>query len=245
MKYSTKYESENMARAKGMSLNVSFKQSVEVCRMIRNKKYSAAATLLQNVQEMKEPVAYRKFNRGGVGHRKGLIGPGRFPIKTSKSILEILKSAYSNADQKGLDTESLKVCSAVAKKGPKTMKYGRIQGRRTKRTHIEIMLRSSGVSKKPAEKSRTKKTEEKKSFTDLRVKPAGQDSSTKNQKEQGKTETKKPEPSANAETESNKQEKSVNKKTPAKESAKPAQKVKNQEKDSKTNNDKKSGENKK
>ena len=153
MKNGAEYESEKTARAKGMSLDISFKQSVEVCRVIKNKKYSAAETILQNVQKMVAPVPYRRFNRGGTGHRKGHMGPGRFPIKTSKNILAVLKSAYSNADEKGLDTESLKICSAVAQKGPKTMKYGRIQGRQRKRTHIEITLSSEGLSKKKKDAS--------------------------------------------------------------------------------------------
>ena len=238
MKYSTEYKQEKMARARGTSLSISFKQSVEVCRMIRNKKYSAATTLLQKVEEMKDPVPYRKFNKGGVGHRKGLIGPGRFPVKTSKSILEILKSAYSNADQKGLDTSSLKVCSAIAKKGPKTMKYGRIQGRRTKRTHIEITLSSSGVSKKPAAERGSKKTE--KSFADLKVKTASKGLPDKHQKEQEKTKAEKSGPSSNAKTKPHKEGRSpVKKETPAKEdTTKPTRPVKNEKKASKTNKEK-------
>ena len=89
-------------------------------RVIKNKKYSVAETILQKVQRMAEPVPYRKFNRGGgrVIGRAAWVLEG-FPIKTSKNILAILKSAFSNADQKGLDTgySTLKVCSAIAQKG--------------------------------------------------------------------------------------------------------------------------------
>ena len=148
MKYAGAYDQEKMARVQGISLPVSFKQSVEICRLIKNKKYASAVRILEDVSEMKTPIPYRRYNRGGTGHRKGM-GPGRFPVKTSSHILKLLKSAYSNANQKGLDTGSLVVSSAIAKKGPKTPRYGRNRGRIAKRTHIELTIASS--SKKKAE----------------------------------------------------------------------------------------------
>ena len=38
----TKYEKEHMARAVGMALPISFKQSVEICRFIGSKNVSDA-----------------------------------------------------------------------------------------------------------------------------------------------------------------------------------------------------------
>ncbi len=148
MMYATKFNNETMARAQGIALPVSFKQSVEVCRFIKNRRYKDALRLLEGVKEMKTPVPYKTFNRGGTGHRKG-IGPGRYPQKASTYVITILRSAYANASQKGLDTENLVVKAAVAKQGPKTFHYGRKRGTKAKRTHIEIVVES--VKKKAGE----------------------------------------------------------------------------------------------
>ncbi len=157
MKYATKFNEETMARAQGISLPVSFKQSVEVCRFLKNRRYKDAVRLLEGVKELKTPVPYRTFNRGGTGHRKG-IGPGRYPQKASTYIIKLLKSAHANASQKGLDTESLIVKSAVAKQGPKTFHYGRKRGIKAKRTHIEVVVESvkerASEQKAAAEKSK-------------------------------------------------------------------------------------------
>ncbi len=156
MMYATKFNNETMARAQGIALPVSFKQSVEVCRFIKNKEYKYALRLLEGVTEMKNPVPYRTFNRGGTGHKKGM-GPGRYPIKASTYVIKLLKSAYANARQKGLDTESLIVKAAVAKKGPKTFHYGRKRGTKAKRTHIEVVVEA--VKKKAEEKKAGAKKE--------------------------------------------------------------------------------------
>ncbi len=162
MKYATKFNDETMARAQGIALPVSFKQSVEVCRFIKNRNYKDAIRLLEGVSEMKTPVPYRTFNRGGTGHRKG-IGPGRYPIKASGYVIKLLKSAYANASQKGLDTASLMVKAAVAKKGPKTFHYGRKRGTKAKRTHIEVVVEAVKKKETPAKsksKSETKAARE-------------------------------------------------------------------------------------
>lgn len=158
MKYATKFDNETMARAQGISLPVSFKQSVEVCRFIKNRRYKDAVRMLEGVMEIKTPVPYRTFNRGGTGHRKGM-GPGRYPQKASAYIIKLLKSAFANASQKGLDTESLVVKSAVAKQGPKTFHYGRKRGIKAKRTHVEVVVES--VKKKAGEQKAAKAAAEK------------------------------------------------------------------------------------
>ncbi len=165
MMYATKFDNETMARAQGISLPVSFKQSVEVCRFIKNRRYKDAVRLLEGVKELKTPVPYRTFNRGGTGHKKGM-GPGRYPMKASGYIIKLLKSAYANASQKGLDTENLVVKAAVAKQGPKTFHYGRKRGIKAKRTHIEVIVES--VKQKAGEKTAAseKPKQEKKAATE-------------------------------------------------------------------------------
>src|SRR3989338_4803370 len=136
MKYSTEFDEKSMARAQGVGLAVSMKQSAEVCRFIKGKKYTDAVRLLEGTIAVKTPVPYTRFNRGGTGHRPK-IGPGRYPVKSAGYILKLLKSAQANASQKSLNINSLVVKAAIAKQGPKTMHYGRARGRKAKKTQTQ------------------------------------------------------------------------------------------------------------
>tara|TARA_Y100000310_G_scaffold345606_1_gene467188 strand:+ start:12489 stop:13043 length:555 start_codon:yes stop_codon:yes gene_type:complete len=157
--YATKnFDKNTMAKAQSISLPVSLKQSVEVCKFIQNKKYSRAVKILEDVKLMKIAVPYTRFNRGGTGHRKGM-GPGRYPVKVCGYMLKLLRSVHANAGQKGLDTNNLIVKSVIAKQGPKTSRYGRKRGRTAKRTHLEIVLvenKKKTVPKKEADKTTMK-----------------------------------------------------------------------------------------
>lgn len=152
MLYSTKFD-EKDARVQATSLPISLKQSAEICRAIRDKSYARALKMLERTVEMKECIPYSRFNRG-VGHRTK-TGPGRFPVKASTYILQVLKSIKANARQKGLDTDSLRIKAAIAKQGPRTPKYGRHRGRTAKRTHIEIVVCAEQAKKEKAGKDKT------------------------------------------------------------------------------------------
>jgi hypothetical protein len=68
------------------------------------------------------------------------VGPGRFPIKAAKAILDVVNSAVSNAENKGMKASSLYIVKASACKGPTSWHYGRQSRRHAKRTHVEIVL---------------------------------------------------------------------------------------------------------
>ena len=71
------YEKENMARAIGMVLPISFKQSVEICSFIKNKSITDAKKALNNAIEKKAAIPFRRYN-WDLGHKRK-IGPGRYP----------------------------------------------------------------------------------------------------------------------------------------------------------------------
>ncbi len=136
--YSAKYNKEKMARAVGVSMPISTKQSVEICRMLRGKDLQKSKKMLKDVIEKKKAVPYRRYNQE-LPHQKG-TGPGRFPIKSATYILELLDSVEANAVFKGLDSNSLVVCHINAQKASRPWHYGRFRRRKTKRTHVEIIV---------------------------------------------------------------------------------------------------------
>lgn len=126
------------AKAVGRDLPISIKSSVEVCRFIRGKKVIVAKGMLRDVIALKRAVPYKRYIMN-VGHRRGMAS-GRFPKKTSKGVLQVLESAETNAQFKGMNTSKLFVAHIAAHKAASPMRGGRKRGQSSKRSHVEIIL---------------------------------------------------------------------------------------------------------
>lgn len=129
----------NEAKAVGVALPISYKQSYEVAKFIRNKPLQQAKKMLEDVIELRRPVPMTRFNRD-TGHKHGMAA-GRFTTKTCAAILKLVKSAEANAQLKGLSTANLVIRHIAAQKGPTSFRYGRKRRRQAKRAHIEVVLR--------------------------------------------------------------------------------------------------------
>ena len=155
--YSAKgYNKENMARAIGRSLPISFKQSIEICNFIRNKKVNYAKDVLSKIANQEQAVPFKRFN-SGIGHKKNMMA-GRYPKKTSTKILDLLNHVEANAQFKGLNTANLVITHINANKASKVTHFGRKRSREAKRTHVEIV-----VQEKTDEKISVKRDKEVKS----------------------------------------------------------------------------------
>lgn len=142
--YSTK-QTENSAKALGLALPISRKQSTQVCAAIRGLNLQKAKKLLEEAIALKRPIPMNKYNRN-TGHKAGM-GPGSYAPTTCDQILKILKNAEANAQFKGLSTGNLIVTHASAQKGPTIMHQGR-QRTKSKRTHIELVVEEIKEAKK-------------------------------------------------------------------------------------------------
>lgn len=163
LKYSIKeFDSERMAKAIGRGLPISTKKSVEICNFIRGKSLKNSKKMLKSVIEKKKAVPYKRYNRS-IGHKTGKMTAGRYPVKASKEILSVLKSAEANAQFKGLNTSNMSIKHICAQKGSNQMHYGRQRGRVMKRTHIEVVLeeQTKGKRKKESKKKDSKKEKKK------------------------------------------------------------------------------------
>ncbi len=151
------YNKELMARVVGRDLSISKKQSVEICKWIKHRQLKQAKQLLTEVIAMKRAVPYTRFN-WNVGHRPGM-GPGRYPVKSAKEFLALLKSAEANAQVKGLNTGNLVIVHCNAQKASTPYHYGRQRGTKMKRTHLEIVLQEKvQKEEKPRKKQEKKET---------------------------------------------------------------------------------------
>ena len=105
-----------------------------------------AKIYLRDVMDKRKPVPFRRY-RKKAGHRHGLekAFAGRYPIKAAQKILSVVMAAESNAENKGLDVDRLRIFHAAAYPGIKIKRYtprahGRASPKFETTTHIEIVL---------------------------------------------------------------------------------------------------------
>lgn len=113
------------------SIPVSTKQSIAVCRFIKNKKIEDAIMDLEEVIKKKRAVPMK----GEIPHQKGKIMSGRYPKKTAQHFIKLLKTLSANSSVNGLDEPT--ICEAVSNIASRPFgKFGRV---RKKRTHVRIV----------------------------------------------------------------------------------------------------------
>ena len=137
---------EKTAKASGRELKVSHKAAREVCKAIKGMMLNDAKQYLRDVAAKKKAVPYTRYNKK-LPHRHGLVNSfcGRYPIKASQQILGVLESAQSNAENKGLDVDRLRIIHAADYQGIKLKRYtprahGRASPKYDTTTHVEIVL---------------------------------------------------------------------------------------------------------
>ncbi len=148
-------QNEHLAKASAQNLSVSTKHCIEICNHLRYKNTAQAKKILEDVIEMKSPIPFKRFKRD-MGHKAGMAA-GRFPQKAAKEVLALVKSVEANAQNKGLNTNSLKITKFLANKAATPMTGGR-QRTGTKRTHVEIEVKETKTQKKEAKKKTEKKS---------------------------------------------------------------------------------------
>ncbi|KIK07931.1 hypothetical protein K443DRAFT_672814 [Laccaria amethystina LaAM-08-1] len=125
----------------------------EVAAALSGMKLTKAYDYLGDVKDHKRVIPFRRF-AGGVGRasqaKEFKATQGRWPEKSVKFILRLLKNAESNADAKDLDVEDLVIKNIVVQQAPKTRRrtyraHGRINPYQGHPTHVEIILAASDV----------------------------------------------------------------------------------------------------
>merc|ERR1711862_1062365 len=131
-KYSKEADNpEKSCRAKGSYLRVHFKNTYEVAMAIK-----------------------------GMNLRKAQRGQVRWPQKSCRFVLDLLRNAESNADVKGLSPEALEVTHIQVNRAPKQRRrsyraHGRINPYMSSPSHIEMILTEKDVPvARPSRKSK-------------------------------------------------------------------------------------------
>ncbi|KAK8512794.1 hypothetical protein V6N12_030210 [Hibiscus sabdariffa] len=147
-------------KARGSDLRVHFKNTRETAFAIKKLPLVKAKRYLEDVMAHKQAIPFRRFCRG-VGRtaqakNRHSNGQGRWPVKSAKFILDLLKNAESNAEVKGLDVDALYIShiqvNQAQKQRHRTYRaHGRINPYMSSPCHIELVLseKEEPVKKEP------------------------------------------------------------------------------------------------
>merc|ERR1719281_477157 len=126
----------------------------------------AAKKYLEAVLEKKQCIPFRRFI-GGVGRtpqaKAFKMSQGRWPVKSVKVLLDLLRNAESNAEFKNLDTDNLIIQHIqvnAAQQGRRRMyrAHGRINAYMSSPCHIQMILQEKEEPvEKPQEDVKAKK----------------------------------------------------------------------------------------
>jgi ribosomal protein L22 len=117
----------------GISLPISTKDSVAICRFIMRKTIDKAISDLEEVQNFKRAIPMT----GEIPHRKGKgMMSGRYMTKPVGFFIKMLKNLQANANVNGL--EEPVIVEAVPNRASRP--YGRFGSVKRKRTHVKIRV---------------------------------------------------------------------------------------------------------
>jgi len=153
------------AKARASDLRTSFKNMRETAMAVKNMPLAKARAYLNRVLEHKDVVPLRRFN-GSAGRtpltkQHGFSGPGRFPEKSVKHLLDLLTNAESNAEGKELDADNLhithiQVNQACHGRRRTYRAHGRINAYMSSPCHVEVILTEKEEGVKKAEEDAAK-----------------------------------------------------------------------------------------
>ena len=132
----TKIKKEE-AIARGLGMHSSKKHCMYICRFIKNKSVDKAISNLEDVIKFKKAVPFK----GEIPHRKGRMMSGRYPVKTARFFIKLLKGLKGNALVNNIDIEKARIAFALANWASRPQ---RREGRRAKRANVVLKLRELG-----------------------------------------------------------------------------------------------------
>jgi ribosomal protein L22 len=129
----------------GISLPISTKDSVAICRFIKGKTIEKAIADLEEVLKFKKAIPMK----GEIPHRKGKgMMAGRYPVKPVGYFIKMLKNLRANAIANGME-EGI-IAEAIPNRASRP--YGRFGSIKRKRTHVLIRVKQRKVKSQEKKK---------------------------------------------------------------------------------------------
>lgn len=158
-RYSVETESGSTSKSRGSHLRVHYKHCREITHHIKGMPVAKALKFMDDVLAFKAVVPFVKYT-GGIGRKaqgkqsKSPGNIGRWPVKATAVVKDLLINAIANAETKGLESETLYISHAQCNRAPPGRRrtyraHGRIGKYASQPAHIEMILTSKteGVEK--------------------------------------------------------------------------------------------------
>ena len=129
-------------------LRAHYKNTYEVSRACKGMNLTKAIHYLEEVLEHKDIIPFRKYTGGPSHHaqsKKYKHYNGRWPEKSVKHCLALLRNLKSNAEAKGLDVEKCQITHVLAQRAVQGRRrtyraHGRISKYLSSNCHVEFMV---------------------------------------------------------------------------------------------------------
>ena len=147
--YTQLLEGSNLVTARAVNVDMHHKHCYHIAKALRGMNAADAVSYLEDVVEKKRAIPYVRRSRRGrggntmAGHRKGKMGPGKYPNKASKEFIKLINSAMENARQRfdTIDPEDMTITHLAAHRGQIARHFRpRAQGRATPKNHYQVNL---------------------------------------------------------------------------------------------------------
>ena len=145
-KYSREPMSEKSVKARGKDLRVHYKNTWETAKMLKGKSIKESIRYLNDVLEHKRCVPIVRYNshvsRTGSASQFG-VTQGRWPQKSVKIVMNILKNLEANAQAKQLEVDKLVIRHVQVNRAQRGRRrtyraHGRITPYMSSPCHIEM-----------------------------------------------------------------------------------------------------------
>ena len=147
--YTQLLEGSNLVSARAVDIDCHHKHCYHIAKAIRGMNAAAAVDYLEDVIAKKRAIPYTRRSRRGrggntmAGHRKGKMGPGKYPNKASKEFIKLINSAMDNARQRydTIDPEEMTITHVAAHRGQVATNWkARARGRSSPWNHYQMNL---------------------------------------------------------------------------------------------------------
>ena len=139
-------------------LRAHFKNTYETARAVKGLNLDKAIKYLENVLEHRDCIPYRRFT-GHVGRTTQAklhgVTQGRFPEKSVRYVLQLLKNLHANAEAKGLKIERTSISHFAVQRAVQGRRrtyraHGRIGPYKSSNCHIEFIATEKAETVKRA-----------------------------------------------------------------------------------------------
>ena len=147
--YTQLLQGSRLAVARAVNRDIHHKHCYQIARAVKGMYAGDAVEYLEKVVKQEVAIPYKRRSRAGkggntmAGHRKGKMGPGRYPRNASIAFIKLIESAMENArfQYEDIDADEMVITHIAAHRGP--IRKGwipRARGRATPSNHYRVNL---------------------------------------------------------------------------------------------------------